>query len=77
MTAYDPGSDPTYRLTRRQREILEMLGCGLANKQIALQLGIHSQTVKNHMARVRRNLGAQTSMQALRIAIERKLIEIC
>lgn len=77
MTAYDPGSDPTYRLTARQREILELLGCGLGNKQIALQLGIKPQTIKNHMLRARRNLGALTSMQALRIAIERKLIEMC
>ncbi len=77
MAAYDPGRGPTHRLTRRQREVLELAACGFAQKQIAAQLGIAEQSVKNHMLQARRNLGAHSSMQALRIAIERKLIAIC
>jgi len=77
MTAYDPGRDATYQLTRRQREVLELAACGLSNKQIARQLGIAQQTVKNQMLNARRALGASTSMQALKIAIDRRLIGLC
>lgn len=77
MTAYDQGVDPAYRLTRRQRQILELEACGLAGKQIADRLGIKHQTVKNHMMAICRALGARNSMQALAIAIERELIDVC
>ncbi len=77
MAAYDPGRGPTYRLTRRQREVLELAACGLAQKQIAAQLGIAEQSVKNLMLGARRALGAASSMQAFKIAIERQLIELC
>lgn len=37
------------RLTRRQREILELRADGLSPQQIGLKLGIKYQTVKNHL----------------------------
>jgi two-component system nitrate/nitrite response regulator NarL len=36
-------------LTRREREIAELVANGLSNKEIALELRIESATVKNHM----------------------------
>ena len=37
-------------LTERQQEIVKWLAQGLSNKQIAFQLGISEQTVKNHIS---------------------------
>jgi two-component system nitrate/nitrite response regulator NarL len=37
------------RLTRREREIVGLIGQGLSNKQIARRLGIEVSTVKNHV----------------------------
>lgn len=74
---YDPGAAPTYRLTRRQRQILELEACGLASKEIAVKCGIRPQTVKNHRLAICRVLGARNSMQALKIALDMKLIDSC
>lgn len=39
-------------LSRRQREIVELIASGLSNKQIGLQLKISSHTVDTYLARV-------------------------
>lgn len=70
--AYDTGDEPTYRLTRRQTEILELVACGLAGKEIAASLGLKYQTVKNHLLSIRRALGALSNSHAVRLGIERQ-----
>ena len=45
------------KLTRREREILELLSTGLSNKQIALQLSIELSTAKNHVHNILEKLG--------------------
>lgn len=75
--AYDPGSQPTYRLSHRQKQVLELVACGLGGKEIAASLHIKYQTAKNHFLSIRRALGAQSNSHAVRIAMERKLIEVC
>ena len=57
-TAFD---DP---LTRRQREILDMVARGATNKEIAQLLQIAPHTVKNHLALVFERLGANNRAQA-------------
>jgi DNA-binding NarL/FixJ family response regulator len=37
------------RLTRREREVIELIDAGLSNKQIAQRLSIELATVKNHV----------------------------
>lgn len=44
-------------LSRREREVLELVAKGLANKQIGRALGISERTVKAHLGRVFRQLG--------------------
>jgi DNA-binding NarL/FixJ family response regulator len=43
-------------LSPREREVLELVGQGLANKQISRQLGIREKTVKAHLTSVFRRI---------------------
>ena len=57
-------------LTPRQREVLEHMALGKLNKQIAYDLGLSEQTVKMHRAALLERLGAATTADAIRIAVE-------
>ena len=52
------------RLTAREGEVLDLVGLGLANKQIASQLGIRERTVKAHLTSIFTALGVQDRTQA-------------
>lgn len=52
-------------LTPQQFRVLNMLGEGLLNKQIAWELGVSEATVKAHMTAVLRKLGAHNRTQAI------------
>lgn len=45
-------------LSRREQETVELLRLRLTNKEIALKLNLSEQTVKNHVHRILRKLGA-------------------
>ncbi len=60
-------------LTPRQRQVLEQMMLGYRNKQIAIRLGISEKTVKMHRAALLAKLGAATSADAVRIAVEAEL----
>jgi DNA-binding NarL/FixJ family response regulator len=51
-------------LTRREREVLELVAEGLANKVIALRLGISEKTVKTHLTSVFSSIGVSDRTQA-------------
>jgi PAS domain S-box-containing protein len=57
-------------LTNRQRQVLHEMMLGYRNKQIAPRLGINEKTVKMHRAALLARLGAPTSADAIRIAVE-------
>jgi len=48
------------RLTRREREVCDLIVRGLLNKQIAFELGASENTVKVHRARVMHKLGVDS-----------------
>jgi two-component system nitrate/nitrite response regulator NarP len=56
------------RLTRRQQELLPMIARGLTNKEIASFLNLSEQTVKNHIHRMLRKMGANDRLQVTEIA---------
>lgn len=60
-------------LTPRQREVLQQMAMGKLNKQIAYDLGLSEQTVKMHRAALLDRLGAATTADAIRIAVEADL----
>jgi DNA-binding NarL/FixJ family response regulator len=51
-------------LTPRENEVLDLVRSGLANKQIARQLGISEKTVKAHLTRIFQELGVNDRTQA-------------
>jgi DNA-binding NarL/FixJ family response regulator len=53
-------------LTEREAEVLEWLAKGLANKQIAVELGISEHTVKFHISSIYTKLNATNRTQAVR-----------
>ena len=55
-------------LTPQQFRVLQMLGTGLLNKQIAYELGVAEATVKSHMSAILRKLGASNRTQAVLVA---------
>jgi DNA-binding CsgD family transcriptional regulator len=56
------------RLTPRQQEILELIGAGLATAEIARSLGLSTQTVRNHVRLLMRELGAHRRPEAIAAA---------
>ena len=55
-------------LTPQQFRVLQMLGEGLLNKQIAFELKVSEATIKAHMTAILRKLGASNRTQAVLIA---------
>src|SRR2546421_11151029 len=51
-------------LTRREQQLVEMIGRGFTNKEIAVTLGLSEQTIKNHIHRMLRKLGASDRLAA-------------
>ena len=58
-----PATGPA--LTKREREVLDLVAAGLSNRDIAGTLGISENTVKNHLARVLEKLQARSRMEAV------------
>ncbi len=69
-TARDPGD----QLTRREREVLELIVRGRSNKRIALELGIAEKTVKTHVGHVLAKLGVTDRTQAALLAVREGLV---
>ena len=51
------------RMTRREGEVIELIGEGLSNKEIAKRLNIATHTVKSHVRNVMEKLALHTRLQ--------------
>ena len=72
----EAGAEPLEPLTPREREVLELLGEGLSNRQIAERLGISEHTAKFHVASVAGKLGASSRTEAVSRGVRRGLITL-
>jgi PAS domain S-box-containing protein len=64
----EPHAHPDLPLTPRQAEVLELLERGRSTKQIAEELHLSTETVRNHVRHVLRAVGAHSRLEAVAIA---------
>ncbi len=67
---------PSPRLTDREMEVLKLVAKGLNNRDIAKQLFISENTVKNHIRNILEKLQLHSRMEAVVYAVREKLLEI-
>jgi two-component system response regulator FixJ len=60
------------KLTRRERDVLDLLLQGYQNKNIAYELGISQRTVEVYRARLKRRLNASSFAELVRVAVEER-----
>jgi DNA-binding NarL/FixJ family response regulator len=68
-----PPSAVLAALSPREREILGLVGCGLATKEIATALGISPRTVDTHRASLMKKLGVRSGTALARLAVQEGL----
>jgi DNA-binding NarL/FixJ family response regulator len=64
------------RLTPREHEVLQALGAGLSNREIAHELLISTQTVRKHMVNVLHKLRVNSRLEALVFGLQHNLVMI-
>ena len=69
-------SVPTPRLTDRELEVLRLVALGKSNREIAGDLYISENTVKNHVRNILEKLHLHTRMEAVMYAVREKLLDI-
>ena len=63
-----------HRLTKREREVLELMGDGMRQDEIARRLFISPKTVSTHVEHILRKLGAHSSTEAVSIAFREQIL---
>lgn len=75
--AVDEDTQSVYSpLSPRELEVLELVAAGRTNKEIASQLDISNQTVKNHVSSILRKLAVNDRTQAVVYAMRRGWIKV-
>src|SRR5262249_47652036 len=64
----DEAAAPHPQLTPRQAEVLRLLEQGRSTKQIAQELHLSTETVRNHVRRLFRTLGVNSRLEAVAVA---------
>ena len=67
---------PAPRLTDREMAVLKLVAQGLNNRDIAKELFISENTVKNHIRNILEKLHLHSRMEAVVYAVREKLLEI-
>ncbi|MBE3076545.1 MAG: response regulator transcription factor [Actinobacteria bacterium] len=67
---------PAPRLTERELEVLKLVARGMANKDIARELFISENTVKNHVRNILEKLQLHSRMEAAMYAFREKILDL-
>jgi len=65
-----------YKLTSREREIIQLVAEGKSSKEIAAMLGISVKTVETHRSNLMRKLDVHSVSELVRYAIANKIIRV-
>ncbi len=76
IQATRPASHPTFDLTEREREVLQLVVKGHSNQQIAEKLVISLATAKAHISNILSKLGVSSRAEAIAYAIKNKLVRL-
>ncbi len=68
------GGEMRVKLTRREREVLSLIGEGATSKDIAARLGISPKTAQVHRDNLKQKIKAKSTAAMVRYAIKHKLI---
>jgi DNA-binding CsgD family transcriptional regulator len=64
-------------MTKREREISDLIADGLSNKEIALQINVATYTVKSHVHNILEKRGLHSRLEIARYAYEQpRLIRV-
>jgi len=63
-------------LSARELDVLRLVARGLANKEIAADLGITTHTVKYHLAAVLEKLGVRSRTEAVSLGVRKGLVPL-
>jgi two-component system NarL family response regulator len=74
--ASDRQQVPAPRLTDRELDVLRLVAQGITNREIADQLFIAENTVKNHVRNILEKLHLHSRMEAVLYAVREKLFEL-
>ena len=73
---WEGAEDMFMPLSDREMEILALITRGMSNKQVAVELGISHQTVKNHITSILRKLAVNDRTQAAVIALRKGWVRL-
>jgi LuxR family maltose regulon positive regulatory protein len=71
----DSGASGEELITKRQREILNLLARGHSYEDIGLALDLSINTVRSHVRAIYERLGASTKVEAVVAALELNLLD--
>ena len=63
-------------LTKRQRQILQLMATGLTTRQMAARLALSDRTVETHIGNLYQRLGVRNRTQAIHQAVALNLVDL-
>ncbi len=72
--AGSPGVKAKSKLSRKEKDVLQLIVDGLSSREIAEKLNLSIRTVDNHRANMMKRLGVKNAVELVRKAMDEKLV---